>query len=43
MEVAIYARVSTQQQQRDGTIQSQVKKIKEHIDQQHWNLLPEHE
>jgi site-specific DNA recombinase len=43
MQVAMYARVSSQQQQRDGTIQSQVALVKTYIQQQGWTLLAEHE
>ncbi len=43
MQVAIYARVSTLNQQQEGTIASQVQLLKQHIRQQNWSLLPEHE
>jgi site-specific DNA recombinase len=43
MQVAIYARVSTLNQQQEGTIASQVQLLKQHIRQQGWALLPEHE
>jgi len=43
MQVALYARVSTPYQQQEGTIASQVKALKSHIDQQGWSLLPAHE
>src|SRR5262245_28109844 len=43
MQVAIYARVSTHNQQQEGTIASQVKLLKQNIQQQNWSLLPEHE
>ncbi len=43
MQVAIYARVSTLNQQQEGTIASQVRLLKQHIQQQSWSLLPEHE
>ena len=43
MQVAIYARVSTLNQQQEGTLASQVQLLKEHIQQQSWSLLPEHE
>jgi len=43
MQVAIYARVSTLNQQQEGTIASQVQLLKQHIQQQSWSLLPEHE
>jgi site-specific DNA recombinase len=43
MQVAIYARVSTLNQQQEGTIASQVRMLKQHIQQQSWSLLPEHE
>ena len=38
-----YARVSTNQQQHEGTIESQRGVLKHYIQQQHWALLPEHE
>src|SRR5262249_43258739 len=43
MQVAIYARVSTLNQQQEGTIASQVRLLKQHVHQQNWSLLPEHE
>src|SRR5499433_361293 len=43
MEVAYYARVSTSQQQHEGTIESQRRSLKQHIQHQRWSLLPEHE
>ena len=43
MQVAYYARVSTHQQQHEGTIESQRGVLKHHIHQQSWVLLPEHE
>lgn len=43
MEVACYARVSTSQQQHEGTIESQRRSLKQHIQHQGWSLLPEHE
>jgi site-specific DNA recombinase len=43
MQVAIYARVSTLNQQQEGTIASQIRLLKQHIQQQGWSLLPEHE
>jgi site-specific DNA recombinase len=44
MQVALYARVSTPNQQQEGTIVSQVHALKLHIQQQQqWSLLPEHE
>jgi len=43
MQVAIYARVSTLNQQQEGTIASQVRLLKQHIQQQSWSLSPEHE
>ena len=42
MQVAYYARVSTNQQQHEGTIESQRGVLKHHIQQQNWVLLPEH-
>ena len=43
MQVAIYAGVSTLRQQQEGTIASQVRLLKQHIQQQNWSLAPEHE
>jgi site-specific DNA recombinase len=43
MQVAIHARVSTLNQQQEGTIASQVQRLKQHIQQQGWSPLPEHE
>src|SRR5919108_1865649 len=43
MQVALYARVSTPNQQQEGTIVSQVRALKHYIDQQGWSLLPDHE
>ena len=43
MQVALYARVSTPNQQQEGTIVSQVRALKDYIHQQGWSLLPEHE
>jgi site-specific DNA recombinase len=43
MEVALYARVSTSQQQHEGTIESQRRALKHHIQHHGWSLLPEHE
>ena len=43
MQVAIYARVSTLNQQQEGTIASQIQLLKHHVQQQGWLLLPEHE
>jgi hypothetical protein len=43
MQVAIYARVSTLNQQQEGMIASQVQILKQHIQQQGWSLLLEHE
>jgi site-specific DNA recombinase len=43
MQVALYARVSTPNQQQEGTIASQVHALTHHIQQQGWSLLPEHE
>ena len=43
MQVALYARVSTPNQQQEGTIASQVHSLKRHIHQQGWSLVPEHE
>jgi site-specific DNA recombinase len=43
MEVACYARVSTSHQQHEGTIESQRRSLKHHMQHQGWSLLPEHE
>ena len=43
MEVAVYARVSTSQQQHEGTIESQRRSLTQHIQHHGWSLLPEHE
>jgi site-specific DNA recombinase len=43
MQVALYACVSTSHQQQGGTIESQLGCVKQHIQQQGWSLLPEHE
>ncbi len=43
MQVALYARVSTPNQQQEGTIVSQVRALKDYIHQQGWSLLPVHE
>src|SRR5262249_60909693 len=43
MQVALYARVSTPNQQQEGTITSQVQSLHLYIRQQGWSLLPEHE
>ena len=43
MEVALYARVSTSQQHHEGTIESQRRALKHHIQHHGWALLPEHE
>jgi site-specific DNA recombinase len=43
MQVALYARVSTSQQQQESTIESQRRLLKESIQQHDWGLLPEHE
>ena len=43
MEVALYARVSTSQQQHEGTIESQRRSLQHHIQHHGWSLLPEHE
>jgi len=42
MPVAYDARVSTNQQQHEGTIESQRGVLKHYMQQQHWALLPEH-
>jgi site-specific DNA recombinase len=42
MHVALYARVSTHQQQQEHTIDSQVHLLKHYIQQQGWTLLPDH-
>src|SRR5262247_4339652 len=43
MQVALYARVSTPNQQQEGTIMSQVHSLHRYIRQHGWSLLPEHE
>lgn len=43
MQVAIYARVSTSNQQKEATIDSQIRTLKHYIETQDWELLPEHE
>jgi site-specific DNA recombinase len=43
MQVAYYARVSTSQQQHEGTIESQRYSLKHHMQHHGWELLPEHE
>ena len=43
MQVALYARVSSPNQQQEGTIGSQVATLKQYIQQQDWSLLPAHE
>jgi site-specific DNA recombinase len=43
MQVALYARVSTPNQQQEGTISSQVQSLHLYIRQQGWSLLPTHE
>ena len=43
MQVAIYARVSTNNQQKEGTIASQVTMLKTYAHQQGWSVLPKHE
>jgi site-specific DNA recombinase len=43
MQVALYARVSTLNQQQEGTIASQVQSLHRYIQQQRWGLLPMHE
>ena len=42
MHVALYARVSTRQQQQENTIDSQVQALKHYVQQQGWTLLPDH-
>src|SRR6185436_3335188 len=42
MQVAIYARVSTSIQQKEATIKSQLRKLKEHLKAQKWSLLTQH-
>src|SRR6266540_3156023 len=42
MPVALYARVSTHQQQQEHTIDSQVHILKHYIQQHWWALLPDH-
>ena len=43
MQVALYSRVSTANQEQEGTIASQVTTLKQFIVQHSWSLLPEHE
>ena len=43
MQVAVYARVSTPNQQQESTIASQVHLLQRSIHQQGWSLLPEHD
>ena len=43
MQVALYARVSTPNQQQEGTIASQIQSLYLYIQQQGWSLLPTHE
>jgi site-specific DNA recombinase len=43
MQVALYARVSTNHQQQEGTIESQLRCLKHYIEHQAWGILPEHE
>jgi site-specific DNA recombinase len=43
MQVALYARVSTPNQQQEGTIASQIQSLHFYIRQQGWSLLPTHE
>ena len=43
MQVALYARVSTSQQQHEGTIESQRHALKQYIQHHGRSLLPEHE
>ncbi len=43
MQVACYTRVSTYQQQHEGTIESQRRVLKHYIQHQCWSLLPEHD
>jgi hypothetical protein len=42
MEVALSARVSTRQQQHEGTIESQGRTLQHHRQHHGWSLLPEH-
>jgi site-specific DNA recombinase len=43
MQVAGYTRVSTQQQQHEGTLESPRRVLQHYIQQQRWCLLPEHD
>ena len=43
MQVACYTRVSTYQQQHEGTIESQRRVLQHYIQHQRWSLLPEHD
>lgn len=42
MQVAIYARVSTINQKKEATIDSQLSKLTEHVQQQNWQLFNQH-
>ena len=42
ISVAIYARVSTQQQTESQTIEQQIERLQTHIEQQQWHLADEH-
>ena len=42
MHAAIYARVSTERQERDQTIDSQLAALQTWVHQQGYDLLPEH-
>jgi site-specific DNA recombinase len=43
MQVALYGRVSTANQEQEGTILSQLQALRQFIAQRGWTLLPEHE
>ena len=43
MPGALYARVSTSQQQQEGSIESQRRALQQHVQHQGWVLLPVHE
>src|SRR5215470_14090981 len=42
MQVAIYARVSTNNQKKEATIEGQLKALKQYVKQKGWSLLPQH-
>src|SRR5687768_13705898 len=42
MKVAVYMRVSTQQQAQTQTIEQQFQRLRDYVARQGWELLPEH-